>query len=167
MTQQQVTTSGGVRLTVRAAEKDDSALLDEFFEHVSPEDLRFRFLSSVRKVGADQIAAMTDIDHRQTENLLGFEEKSGRLVATAMLACDAAMERGEVAVVLDRDFKARGIGWEMLRLITEAAAERGVKRVESIESRENHAALNLEHEMGFELESYPGDSTLMLVSRTL
>ncbi|MBW4330816.1 GNAT family N-acetyltransferase [Stakelama sp. CBK3Z-3] len=166
-TQNSLTTSGGVQLNVRPAREGDEALLDAFFSHVTPEDLRFRFLSSVRKVGADQIAAMTHVDHRQTENLLAFDARGDRLVATAMLACDDALERGEVAVVLDRDYKGRGIGWEMLRLITETAREQGVKEVESIESRENHAAIDLEREMGFTAQSCPGDSTLVLVRRSL
>jgi hypothetical protein len=43
----------------------------------------------------------------------------------------------------------------------------GVKTLESLESRENHEAIELEREQGFVAESYPDDSTLVLVRRKL
>ncbi|GAA4761706.1 GNAT family N-acetyltransferase [Stakelama sediminis] len=161
-----VTTSGGVHLSVRAVRDEDRALLEEFFRHVSREDLRFRFLSAVQHVDAEQIAAMVEVDHRTSETLLGFDSEKGRLVSTAMLACDDALERGEIAIVVDRDYKTRGVGWEMLRLITEVALVRGVQMVESIEDSGNHAAIAMEHEMGFKSEPCPDDPGLVVVRRT-
>lgn len=55
----------------------------------------------------------------------------------------------------------------MLKLVTRHANSIGVKIIESIDSRENHAAIGLEREMGFTATSYPGDATLMLLQRTL
>jgi RimJ/RimL family protein N-acetyltransferase len=162
-----LTTRGGVRLAVRSAHVGDEAALDALFDRLTPDDLRFRFLSSMRHVAPDQIAAMTHLDHRKTENLLGFDETSGDLVTAAMLACDDRLERGEVAIVVRPDHKAKGVGWEMLRLMTDYACSRGVGAIESIESRDNHAAIELEREMGFTAEDYPGDTTLVLVRKVL
>jgi GNAT superfamily N-acetyltransferase len=164
---QHLTTRGAVRLAVRAAREDDQEALDTLFAHLTADDLRFRFLSSVQHVAPEQIVAMTHLDHRKTENLLGFDEDSGALVTAAMLACDDRLENGEVAIVVRRDYKARGIGWEMLRLITDYARSRGLGSIESIESRDNHTAIELEREMGFTVKDYPGDSTLVLVRKVL
>ncbi|MGN6374585.1 MAG: GNAT family N-acetyltransferase [Sphingomonas sp.] len=164
---QHVTTRGGIHLAVRPARPGDEQLLDALFQHLTPDDLRFRFLSSVRHVAPEQIAAMTHIDHRKTENLLGFDEDKGELVSAAMLACDDRLDRGEVAIVVRRDYKAQGVGWEMLRMVTDYARSRGVGAIESIESRDNHAAIALEREMGFSAEDYPGDATLVLLRRQL
>ena len=84
-----------------------------------------------------------------------------------MLACDADLKRGEVAISVRSDFKHDGVGWEMLKHVTRHAESIGVKIIESIESRENRAAIELEREMGFTATSYPGDPTLMLLQRTL
>jgi RimJ/RimL family protein N-acetyltransferase len=162
-----LTTRGGVRLKVRPSHEGDETALDALFDRLTPEDLRFRFLSSMRHVAPEQIVAMTHLDHRKTENLLGFDAASGELVTAAMLACDDRLERGEVAIVVRPDHKAKGVGWEMLRLMTDYACSRGVGAIESIESRDNHAAIDLEREMGFTAEDYPGDATLVLVRKVL
>lgn len=83
-----IITRSGCMFRVRPAHADDEAALAEFFKHVTPEDMRFRFLT-------------------------------------------------------------------------------GVKEVESMELRENHAAIELEREMGFTAPRYPGDPTLMFLQRTL
>lgn len=67
-----LTTRTGFRVLVRPAGEADEAALAGLFAHVTAEDLRFRFLSSVRQVPHDQLVAMTKIDHRQTENFLAF-----------------------------------------------------------------------------------------------
>jgi len=131
------------------------------------EDLSFRFLTALNEVGPGQVSALTHIDHAQTEDFLAFTEDASMMIATAMLACDAAMDRGEVAIAIREDHKRKGISWELLAHIARYAEAKGVRTLESIESRENHAAIELEREMGFSAKPYPGDSTLVLVSRKL
>ncbi|AJP74331.1 GNAT family N-acetyltransferase [Sphingomonas hengshuiensis] len=161
-----LTTRTGFRFRVRPATPADEAALAEFFTHVTHEDLRFRFLTGLNEVGHDRLAAMTTVDHHQTESFIAFDE-GATLIATAMLACDAALDRGEVAISIRDDFKQRGVSWELLAYVARVAEAKGVKTLESIESRENHAAIELEREMGFTAEPYPDDSTLVLVRRTL
>jgi len=40
----------GLALTVRPADASDKLLLEDFFKHVSADDLRFRFLTTIRRV---------------------------------------------------------------------------------------------------------------------
>jgi acetyltransferase len=158
-------TGTGLRLQVRPASAADESTLEAFFEHVTLEDLRFRFLSAVQHVGHDQIAAMLRAD-RETETFLAFEE-SGALVGVATLAADAQGETAEVAVSVHRDRKAQGIGWSLLRHVAQIARARGILRLQSIESRDNHAAIEVERDLGFSARAYPGDPTLILVEADL
>lgn len=162
-----LTTRTGLVLNVRPAQPDDEAALAEFFAHVTPEDLRFRFLGGVREVSHDRLVAMTRIDHRQTENFLAFAEDGKKIIATAMLACDDAMEKGEVAISVRAEDKGKGVGWELLRHIARYAEAKGLKTLESIESRQNHEAIELEREQGFVAESDPDDATLVLIRKQL
>lgn len=162
-----LTTRTGFRFQVRPACPGDAVTVAEFFEHVTPEDMRFRFLSAMRTPGASQIDALTQVDHQRTEDFLAFSEDGRTMLATAMLACDADMQRGEVAIVLRGDHKGRGIGWELLSHVARWAETRGVTTLESIESRDNHAAIELERDMGFTARGCPDDPTLMVLSRTL
>lgn len=161
-----LTTHSGFTFHVRPARPDDEAALHTFFEQVTPEDLRFRFLTSVKEVGHDRLVEMTEFDHRQNESFLAFEHDGGPIIGTAMLACDDGLEVGEVAVSISRDYKGRGIGWELLGHLTRHAAAKGVKRLQSIEDRANVSAIRLEGEMGFTSRPYP-DSTLILLEKVL
>ncbi|WP_076070776.1 GNAT family N-acetyltransferase [Sphingomonas montana] len=162
-----LTTQSGYAFHVRPADASDETGLAAFFTHVTPEDLRFRFLSAIKTVGKDQIERLTHLDHRGTENFLVFDALHGTMVATGMLAADAALETAEVAIVIHRDFKHRGIGWTLLEHITAFARSRGIKTIESLESRDNHQAIQLEREMGFELVTCPGDPSSVIVRHTL
>lgn len=157
----------GFRFHVRPVGPDDEAALAEFFCHVTFDDLRFRFLSGVNVVSHGQLAAMIDVDHRQKENFLAFDSDGVRIIATAMLACDPGLTVGEVAISIRPDFKGRGVSWKLLKHVADFAEELGVAKLQSIESRDNHAAIELERDMGFTARPYPGDATLMLVERKL
>ncbi len=150
---------------VRTVQPEDEAVLAEFFTHVTPEDLRFRFLSAIDHVGHAQLAPMTVFDHSRTENFLALGVDGRTIIATAMLSADADMQRGEVAISIRRDFKQRGIGWTLLDHVARYAEARGMRQIESIEHRDNHAAINLEKELGFVSEPISGDPTLLLVRR--
>jgi len=81
-----------------------------------------------------------------------------------MLATDDARTVAEVAITIDAAYKNQGIGWVLLGHVARYARAHGIKRLQSIESRENHA---VEHDMGFTEKPYPGDSTLVLVEAEL
>lgn len=159
-------THTGLALRVRPARREDEKALIEFFERVTPEDRRFRFLSSV-KLGPELIASMTDVDHRRTESFVAFDDAGTRILGTAMLACDADLEIGEVAIAVSGDHKNKGIGWELLRHVERYAAAIGVKRLMSLENRANKSAIQIEQEFGFDSQSYEGDMTLVLLQKSL
>ena len=161
------TTRSGFAFRVRAATDLDGALLGEFFTHVSEDDLRFRFLSATPRVSEAQLRAMTHVDHRQTECFLAFTQDGAMLVAVAMLACDPALAHAEVAITIRSDHKGRGIGWDMLHYVAEIAAARGIRTIESLESRENRTAIEVEEDSGFRAESVPGDPTVVRVVKIL
>lgn len=160
-------THTGLKVHIRPVRPDDENDLAEFFKHVTKQDLRFRFLSGMREVSHDRLVAMTAVDHRQTENFLAFTMDQNTLIATAMLACDASMTNGEVAISVRADYKNKGLAWELLRHVAKYAEAIGVKTLESLENRENHEAIELEREQGFVAEAYPGDSTLIIIRKRL
>jgi GNAT superfamily N-acetyltransferase len=161
----ELTTWTGFSFRVRAATPADEAALAEMFANVSPEDRRFRFLSAVDEVGHAFLERLTRVDHERTEDFLAFD--GDRLIASAMLAADPAGERAEVAISIRSDYKHRGVGWTLLDHVARFAAEKGMELLESIESRDNREAIELEKEMGFTATPYPGDATLVLVQRKL
>lgn len=163
----ELTTQSGVRLNVRPAAPEDETRLGEFFANVTPEDIRFRFLSAMRRVGHEQLHELVAVDHMRTENFLAFNASGRKLLATAMLAADPSLEKAEVAIAVRADMKHCGIGWTMLQYLADYAEARGIKAIESIEYRDNREAIALEREMGFTATTCPGDATLVLVRKVL
>jgi len=161
-----LTTHTGFRFEVRRARPEDEPVVAEFFTHVTPEDLRFRFLGAVREVSHERLVAMTRSDDRHSHNFLAFSA-DGMLIAVATLAADPADRRGEVAICIREDRKHLGVGWEFLGYIARYADDHGIETIESIESRENRAAIELEREMGFTVTTDRDDPTLVLVQRKL
>jgi N-acetylglutamate synthase-like GNAT family acetyltransferase len=157
----------GFAFHVRPAAPSDEAALAEFFTHVDKEDLRFRFLTAIQKVGHDQLQALVTVDHERTENFLAIDPATGLILATAMLAADTALTNAEVAIAIRADFKHGGISWTLLDHVARFAIAKGIKTVESTESRDNHAAIKLERERGWTASACPGDSTVMVLRKTL
>ena len=155
-------TRSGVAMHVRPVRPDDEALLADFFRRVSPEDLRFRFLTGLNEVGRDRLIAMTQIDYRRTMHFLALAP-DGAVIASAMLASDPDRARSELAISVRADCKKQGVSWSLLQHVLRYAAAEGIASVESIESSDNHAALALEREAGFEV--VPGDDYQELTVR--
>jgi len=160
-------TRAGVRLFVRPVRNGDDSILEQFFNKVTTDDLRFRFLTGLNTVSRSQIAAMTDVDHKHTEDFLAFAEDRTTLLATALIASDESLDRAEVAIAVRADHKNKGLGWSLLDHVAHYATARGIKSLESIESRANQAAIEVERDLGFTVRSYPDDQSLVIVSKQL
>lgn len=159
-------TRNGIKIHVRPARETDAPALTTFFEQVSDEDRRFRFLSSAQRIGAKQLEPFLNTDHDRTQSWLAFDAANDRLIASGMLVCDAALKNAEVAISICSDYRGQGVGWSMLDYLAQEARDRGCRRVFSIESRDNHAAIALEREKGFTAEACDDDPTLIMLTRS-
>lgn len=160
-----VVTRDAVALHIRPVSPEDEPVLAELFEHVSAEDLRFRFLTAVHDVGHERLAAMTQIDYRREMHFLAFA--GNVLVASAFMVADPDRSRAELAISVRQGWKGRGISWTLLQHVLRYAQAEGIGSVESLESRDNHAALKLERELGFTTLPCPESPTEMLVRKVL
>ncbi|KQV36667.1 GNAT family N-acetyltransferase [Rhizobium sp. Root1204] len=165
-TDDDLTTRTGFRFHVRQATPQDEAMVAGFFTHVTPEDIRFRFLSGMKTVSHERLVALTRVDDPRVVNFLAFSPNE-TLLAVAMLAAGDDPERGEVALTIRDDFKHQGISWEMLEHICRYAERHNFKSIESLESRANHAAIDLERDMEFQVFDDEDDPTVVVLRRDL
>ena len=171
-TTSRLATRGGYEFLVRPVEPADEGALAAMFDRVAPEDLRFRFLTAFKHVSPGEIHLLTHVDHKAKESLVAIDPASGAIVASAMFAIDgigkeAGGEAAEVAISVAQASRGLGIGWTLLAHVATLARQRGLKRLYSLESRDNHDAINLEREMGFAARPYPDDPTLVLIECAL
>lgn len=160
-------TQAGLRFFVRPVRADDEPLLADFFTHVSPEDLRFRFLTGLNIVDHDRLTMMTRVDYRRTISFLAFAEDRKAVIATAMLAADPDRTRAEVALTTRSDMKMKGLSWTLFEYVLRYAKAERIGTVEAIECADHEAALRMEREMGFTCVADPDDPTIRIVRREL
>jgi RimJ/RimL family protein N-acetyltransferase len=162
-----LTTRTGYTFDVRMVQAADEDSLAEFFRHVTPEDLRFRFLSTVKQVGKDRLDEMINVDHHTRESFIALESGTSTIIAVAMLGWDPATAVGEVAVSIRNDHKGRGVSWEMLGHVIRFAEANGIRKLQCVEDRANASAIRLEREMGFTSIAYSGDATLTVLEKAI
>jgi acetyltransferase len=155
-------TRRGTRIHVRPVRSDDEPLLAKFFERVSPEDLRFRFLGGVAHVDHDRLAMMTRVDYRRTITFLAFDADRTSVIATAMLAADPDRTRAEVALTTRSDMKNAGVSWILFEHVLRYAKAERIGSIEAIEYADHDNALRMERELGFVVTSDPSDATLLI-----
>ncbi|CAO1653909.1 N-acetyltransferase family protein [Parasphingorhabdus sp. NYA22] len=158
-----LTTRTGFEFHVRPVEPSDKEALAEFFTHVSKDDLRFRFLSAIPEVQGALLDDLVDVDHEHKEDYLAFDIDDKTIIASAMVGASEDKSEAEVALAVRSDYKHRGMSWTFLKYAIDQSRKSGIKKLQSIEARENHAAIELEKEMGFSARCFPGDPTLMLL----
>lgn len=157
-------TRSGFHFHIRHAEPTDEAIVADFFKHVTPDDVRFRFLSGMKSVSHERLVEMTSAGDAKRVNFLAFSSDQ-TLLAVAMLAVGRDPQRGEVALTIREDYKHQGISWEMLAHICRYAERHDFKSIESLESRENHAAIELERDMAFHAHDDQDDPTIVVLRR--
>jgi GNAT superfamily N-acetyltransferase len=155
-------TRSGCMFDVRPGHASDEVLLGELFAHVTPEDKAYRALT-----GHSDTIKIANVDHHPSKTFLAFVDAEAEVIAAATLDCDADRELGRVNLVIRSDFKHDGVSWEFLAHVVRYAEAIGVKLLESVESRENQAAIALEREMGFAPLEHPTSPTLVLMQMKL
>jgi acetyltransferase len=162
-----LTTRAGFQFHVRSVEDDDAAALSQFLADMTPEDLRFRFLSSAEPVSPVQLAYLAHVHHDQTENYLAFDPVVGCILASAMLAIDAERQNAEVAIIVRSEFKDRGLGSRLLDHLSSRAAALGVGTLRAVESRDNDLAVVVDREHGFLARACPDEPSLVILEKSL
>lgn len=163
----ELTTRSGTMLLVRPVSPDDKARLADFFEHVLPEDIRFRFLSPLKHVGHDLLARLVGVDHIYDENYLAFAEDGETLLASAMIVSTSDSSEAEVAIAVRSDHRHMGVGWTMLNYVAGIAERNGMRSIISYECADNRETIDLEREMGFTASFCPDEPRLVLLRKAL
>jgi acetyltransferase len=159
------TTQGGVALAITQACPEDKDILRDFFRHVSPEDLRFRFLETVKTV--DEAVLQRMIAGGGDVTFLAYAMPGRALAAVATLTHGSGHGQADVAMATRSDWKKKGVSWTLLEHVLAFAKARGFATVSSLESADNRQAIALEREMGFIARLNSDGTAEVLASKTL
>ncbi len=150
------------RVFIRPIASDDESLFREFLDHITPEDLRKRFFGPVKEFSPAFVSALVDIDYSTAFAALALDEINGLILGGVRLMLSEDQQAGEYAIMLRSDFKGRGLGWQLMRLIIDYAKDKGLKRIEGRVLAQNYPMLEICAELGFGIKLDPQDPGIRL-----
>lgn len=142
----------GRPLRLRPLRTDDTQLYEEFFSHVTRDDLHKRFFSSMRGASPALIARLTQIDYGRTMVFLALDAKTGAILGVVRLETDANHSHGEYAILVRSDCKGQGLGWILMEQCIAFAKAEGLSSIDGQVFRENREMLKMCSEFGFTIE---------------
>ncbi len=160
--EREIALGDGTRISVRPVRPEDEDLYRRFFESVQQEDLRLRFFAPVKEFSHTFIARLTQIDYARALALCALDS-GGIMVGGVRLLKDAEAAAGEYAILLRGDYKGRGLGWNLMKLIIEYAQAEGLTRVEGQVLAGNHTMLAMCEQLGFHVSDEPDEPGIKLV----
>jgi acetyltransferase len=134
---------------------------------VSLQDLRLRFFAPIKEFSASFIARLTQLDYARAMAFVATEETTHEIIGVVRLHSDANFESGEYAVLVRSDLKGQGLGWKLMELIIAYARSECLNRIQGEVLGENTSMLQMCKELGFEIETMPGDTSMRFVKLTL
>jgi acetyltransferase len=149
---------------IRPIRPEDAAAHQRLFSRLTPEDVRFRFFSTIRALTAEQIVRMTEVDYGREMALIAVDQASGETVGVARLVrSDTDGNDGEFAVLVENEAKGLGLGSALMRQLIAWARAEGVAEIIGQVLADNHPMLGFVRNLGFSLRHVPGEDDVVEV----
>ena len=162
-----VKTAGGNRICIRPIKPTDEHLYQAFIDRLSPEDIRFRFLTPRKEFSHKFIARFTQIDYARAMAFVGLDAEQAEMLGVARLAADPDYIRGEYAVIVRSDLKGKGIGWALMQHLIHYASVEGLHELYGEMLATNTRMLHMCRSLGFDIAVDPDDAALVKARLTL
>jgi acetyltransferase len=151
----------GQKLVIRPIRPEDADAHAAFFARLTPEDIRYRFFSSMRELTSEQIARMTQIDYDREMALIAVREQSGETIGVGRLVREGETGEGEFAVIVEPDAKGMGLASHLMRRLFDWAPGHGVTVVVGQVLAENAPMIAFVRHLGFSVHPFPGDASVV------
>ena len=155
----------GTVLRMRPLRPEDEPMLVDLAAHMSREDLRLRFFTTVAGLTHTVAARLSQLDYDRELGLLA--ERDGVALGVAHFFADPDKLRAEYAVAVRSDWKGRGLGFALMTRLIEIARQRGIGKLTGEVLLENEPMLQMCRELGFGITRKPTDPSIVLVGKRL
>ncbi len=152
---------GEEAITIRPIRPEDAQAHKAFFSRLSPQDIRFRFFSSMRELSPEQTVRLTQVDYDREMAFIAVRDSTEETVGVARLACDFEARAGEFAVIVQADMKGRGLASRLMHRLIEWGRTRGLREIEGQILADNQPMLAFIRHMGFTVHRMANDPEVM------
>lgn len=154
-------------LRIRPIRPSDELLYEEFFKHLKPQDLRFRFFGGVAQPSHDQIAQLTQIDYSRAMAFVALDPEERSLLGVSRLSSDPDKQTAEFAILVRSDKQGQGIGSRLLKQLVDYASASGIGTLWGDVLNENEGMLRMAGEFGFSAVPAPIEPNVQRVTLRL
>ena len=135
-------------VTIRAIRPSDKALIIEALRGLSADSIYFRLFAAKREFTDADLKEITEVDFAKVVALVAVLEQNGsrRIVGEARYIRSGetdAMEKAEVALLVDDTFHGLGVATRLLKHLISIAREAGITHFEAEVLRANQAMLTV------------------------
>lgn len=156
----------GSTLLIRPVRAEDEPTFIESFKQLSTEEVRMRFMHTVKELTHEEAARLTQIDYGREMALVVFRQRPDQPLESCgvarLMRDNHDSERAEFAIVLLRAATGIGLGSLLLRRLIRYARARGFRELFGEILRENEPMLALCRAMGFSVAVCPDDAGVMI-----
>ena len=157
-----VTLRDGAAVDIRPLEPDDSELLLQGFEGLSPASRYARFLTAVPRLPKHWVDELVDLDHRDREALAASDAATGRGIGIARyVRVEGEPDAAEFAIAIADDWQDRGLGRMLLGELIDAARANGIARFYGDVFANNERMLGLGRTIGRGAQVGPAETGIV------
>ncbi len=150
---------------VRPIRPEDAAAQGAFFLELPPEDVRFRFFSTMKELPPPMLARLTQIDYGREMAFIALRE--GRNFGTARVIREGLGSAAEFAVVVSPAAKGAGLARHLMERAMDWARSVGISELVGHVLVDNAPMQGFMRKLGFTLSRSAEDADIMLAKKTL
>jgi acetyltransferase len=162
----EATLRDGTPVFIRPIRPEDEAALIRTHEQLTPEDVHMRFFHYMKAMSHETAARLTQIDYNREMALIAVPQDAPEEIwGVVRIAADPDNACAEYAIAVRSELKGRGVGYLLMQRILEYARERGIGTVWGDVLSENERMLQINQELGFDLERHRDDPQVIRVTK--
>ncbi|MGE5105470.1 MAG: bifunctional acetate--CoA ligase family protein/GNAT family N-acetyltransferase [Betaproteobacteria bacterium] len=155
----------GRDVLLRPIRPEDAEQHREFFNALSPEDLRYRVFIRARDLHRTQLARLTQIDYDREMAFVAVARDDGgapHTLGVVRAIADPDNHAAEFAIIVRSDLKGQGLGSILLARMIAYCASRGTRVLVGEALPDNARVFALVRRYGFTIAPSPDSSTVTL-----
>ncbi len=145
----------GSEVMLRPIRPEDEPAHADLVNRMTPQDLRFRFLGSLRKLQHNQLARLTQIDFdREMAFIAARRTTEGKpeTLGVVRTVTDPDNRQAELSILVRSDLKGTGLGTKLMEKAIRYHQGRGTGEIYAQILAENEAMLRLAKKCGFQVK---------------
>lgn len=154
----------GRRIAIRPIRPDDAGALQTLVARSHAQDVRFRFLHTMKHLPDRLAARLSQIDYAREMAFVAIDpDDPAAIIGVARLISDSDGMQAEYSILLRRDHQGEGLGYALMKCLIDFARSRGIVLVYGDVLNENEPMLSMCADLGFRRSPHGADPSVQRV----